>query len=79
MKEGSTAEREERHMKSLEVGKGHEKPRGVSHGRKNKEVIIAGKAQQQNKRIRWGQRSNGDQIQWRPDFVLERNLTFTLS
>lgn len=37
------------------------------------------KAQQQSKRIRWGQRSNGDQIQWRPDFVLERNLTFPLS
>ena len=44
MKEGSTAEREERLMQSLEVGKAHEKPRGVSHGRKNKEVIIAGKS-----------------------------------
>lgn len=44
LKEASTAEREERLMQSLEVGKAHEKPRGVSHGRKNKEVIRAGKS-----------------------------------
>lgn len=67
MKEGSIAEREEKIMQSLEVGKAHEKPRGASQGRKNKEVIIAGKSSTTEK-----ENQMGSEKQWRPDSMETR-------
>ena len=70
MKEGSIAEREEKIMQSLEVGKAHEKPRGASQGRKNKEVIIAGKSSTTEK-----ENQMGSEKQWRPDSMETRFCT----
>ena len=70
MKEVSIAEREEKIMQSLQVGKAHEKPRGASQGRKNKEVIIAGKSSTTEKEIQMG-----SEKQWRPDSMETRFCT----
>ena len=57
-------------MQSLEVGKAHEKPRGASQGRKNKEVIIAGKSSTTEK-----ENQMGSEKQWRSDSMETRFCT----